>query len=76
MLDRGSEEEKVVHVETRDVEPHVPEWLRNMVQRDNTEFVIDRQVFNTQFFYLIKLVLKHISADLSMTQHQYPLEYA
>jgi len=38
-----------------------------MVEKDNIEFVIDRQVFNTKFFYLIKLVLKHISGDLSMT---------
>ena len=37
--------------------------------------MIDRQVFNTQFFYLVKLVLRHISADLSMTQRKYPLEY-
>lgn len=51
----------------RDVEPYIPEWLRSMVQKDNTDFVIDRQVFNTQFFKLVMLVLKHISADLSMT---------
>ena len=46
-----------------------------MIQKDNTEFIIDRQVFNNQFFFLIKLVLKHISSDLCMTGHNYGLEY-
>ena len=39
------------------------------------EFVIDRQVFNAQFFDLVKLVMKHVSGDLSMTQHAYDLSY-
>ena len=37
--------------------------------------LIDRQVFDKQFFMLIKLLLRHISSELSMTQHKYDLEY-
>jgi len=62
-------------VDYRNVDASVPLWIQQMVKKDNVEFVIDRQVFNSQFFYLIKLVLKHISADLSMTQHVYDLAY-
>ena len=36
------EEEKVELVGYRDVEPYIPDWLRTAVQKDNTEFVIDR----------------------------------
>ena len=68
-------EEKIQQVNYSSVEPYVPDWIHTVVQKDNTEFIIDRQVFNTQFFYLIKLVFKHISADLAMTQHQYGSDY-
>lgn len=45
-----SEQEQVRMVSYRNVEKAVPDWIKNMVQKDNVEYVIDRQVFNTQFF--------------------------
>ena len=53
----------------------MPDWVQNWIQKDNFELMIDRQVFDKQFFVLIKLVLRHISSELSMTQHQYDLDY-
>jgi len=38
-----------------------------LVTKDNTDFVIDRQVFHEQFFFLIKLILQYIGSDLVMT---------
>lgn len=46
-----------------------------MVEKDNVDFVIDRQVFSNQFFFLIKLALKHISSNLTMTQHRFGVDY-
>ena len=31
----------------------VPDWINKMVKHDNIEFVIDRQVFHTQYFKLV-----------------------
>lgn len=32
----------------------VPEWLTKQVQKDNIDFVIDRQVFDDNFFIMVK----------------------
>jgi hypothetical protein len=37
--------------------------------------VIDRQVFHVQFFYLVKLILKHIASNLVYSSHTYAYEY-
>ena len=37
-----NEEEKVSLLGYRDFEPRIPDWIKSMVQKDNTEFVIDR----------------------------------
>ena len=42
---------------------------------DNTQFVIDRQVFHEQFFHLVKLILKHISSNLVYSSHNYDYQY-
>ena len=68
--------EFVEMIEWKKIPPFVPEWINDMVRHDNTEFVIDRQVFHFQFFYLVKLVLKHIANNLCMTQHTYGTEYS
>jgi len=54
---------------------YVPEWLSKQVNKDNIEFVVDRQVFHPQFFNLVKLILQHIGSDLVLTQYQYGYEY-
>ena len=34
-------------VEWKEIPKFVPEWINDIVRLDNTEFVIDRQVFHT-----------------------------
>ena len=71
----SDEEEKINEVNFRNIQPSIPEWLQNWIQKDNFELMIDRQVFDRQFFMLIKLLLRHISSELCMTQHKYDLDY-
>ena len=42
-----AEEEKVIQVNYSNVETYIPDWIHEKILKDNTEFVIDRQVFNT-----------------------------
>ena len=67
--------EEVQKIPYREIMPVVPDWVKEMVQKNNFELMIDRQVFDKQFFVLAKLVLKHISGDLAMTSHRYDLDY-
>lgn len=53
---------------------NIPEWLESQVKRDNTEFVLDSAIYQQQFFNFVKLAMQ-ISADLYLTQHQYPIDY-
>jgi hypothetical protein len=46
------------------IENKVPEWLETLVETDNVEFVIDRQVFDDKFFTLMSLILKHIANNM------------
>lgn len=64
-----------VFVEYRSIPRYVPEWLAKQVNKDNIEFVVDRQVFHPQFFNLVKLILQHIGSDLVLTQYSYGYEY-
>lgn len=41
-----NDQEDIRMVSYRNVEKAVPDWIKNMVQKDNVEYVIDRQVFN------------------------------
>jgi hypothetical protein len=51
-------------VKWNEVEPVVPDWIRDEVTRDNQEFVIDRQVFHLQFFQLVKLIMDHTGKNM------------
>lgn len=53
----------------------VPESIKEMVRKDNTEFVVDRQVFHNQFFHLINLVLKHIANNLLLSTSAFPSDF-
>lgn len=37
-----NEQEEIRMVSYRNVEKKVPDWIKNMVQKDNVEYVIDR----------------------------------
>jgi len=56
-----------VLVDYRNVPRYVPDWLTKQVNKDNIEFVVDRQVFHPQFFNLVKLILQHIGSDIVLT---------
>lgn len=64
---KSDQEEQTKNVDYSRIQKHVPEWISKMVEKDNVDFVIDRQVFSNQFFFLIKLALKHISSNLVMS---------
>mmetsp|Transcript_36876 Transcript_36876/g.45062 ORF Transcript_36876/g.45062 Transcript_36876/m.45062 type:complete len:185 (+) Transcript_36876:1698-2252(+) len=47
-----------------------------MVKKDNLDFCLNRQVYDKQFFYLIKVTLQHIQRKLSLSQNSYERDYA
>ena len=71
----ANEEEKIRQVDYSQVDKYIPEWISSKIQKDNTKFLIDSQVFNDQFFQLIKLILKHISKELTMKTHNFDYQY-
>ena len=68
-------EEVIKKVDYRNIMPEVPDQIRQMVQKNNFELMIDRQVFDKQFFVLIQHTFKHISSELAMSSHHYSLDY-
>jgi hypothetical protein len=62
-------------VEFEKVDMKVPEWLRKCVDEDNAEFLVDSQLFNSDFFDVHKSLLKHIGGDLVLTSHLYDYHY-
>lgn len=58
------------------IEKFVPEWLQKEVAKANVDFVIDRLVFDENFFVLVKSILQLISDKHMMAQHKYNFEYA
>ena len=70
------EEEKVERVNFRQVDTSVPDWIRRIVEQDNLEFCFNRQIYDKQFFYLVRILLEHTKSTLSISQHEYPLEYS
>lgn len=57
------------------VAKYVPSWLEQEVQKDNINFVIDKQVFAPQFFTLVSKILKEVSSNHVLTVSQHPREY-
>lgn len=54
----------------------MPEWLDNEVKKSNIDFVIDKQVFDENFFILMKNIFGLISEKHMMGSHTYGLEYS
>lgn len=67
--------EAVELVNYRSIPKFVPEWLQSQVSKDNIEFVIDRQVFDDNFFVMVKQILEHISQTIVASQHNYKFDY-
>jgi len=56
-------------------EKYIPEWLRDMVMKDNIDFVIDKQVFNETFFKMVDELMQHITENLVKTTDKYDADY-
>ena len=51
-------------VNYRQIRPFVPNWIRELVTKDNIAFIVDRQIYSDHFFELIRHIIQHISNDL------------
>ena len=51
-------------VNYRQIRPFVPNWIRELVTKDNIAFIVDRQIYSDHFFELIRHIMQHISNDL------------
>lgn len=45
------------------------------VLKENADFVVDKQIYSSQFFMLIKLTMQSIVNDNCMSEHKLSLEY-
>ena len=70
-----SEEPEEVEVDFRAVKKFIPEWINDIVDRDNKTFLVDSQLFNQDFFSMCRRILKLTGNDLVLTTHKYPYEY-
>jgi len=48
--------------------------LRQSIEKDNKSYLVDSQLFNQDFFMMIKKILLG-TGQLIPTQYQYPLDY-
>jgi len=53
----------------------VPDWLKNEVKLNNINWVQDRQIFDDNFFILVKQILEVVSNTHVTKQHEYPYDY-
>ena len=60
----GQIEEEIAMVNYRQIRPFVPNWIRELVTKDNIAFIVDRQIYSDHFFELIRHIMQHISNDL------------
>lgn len=63
------------HVNLKQITKFVPKWLSEQVTKDNVDFVIDRQVFDDNFFTMVKQILEHISNSHVTNAHQFKPDY-
>ena len=60
----GRIEEEIAMVNYRQIRPFVPNWICELVTKDNIAFIVDRQIYSDHFFELIRHIIQHISNDL------------
>jgi hypothetical protein len=53
----------------------VPAWISDVVSADNRSFLVDSQLFDDQFFELLRAVFKVIGSELMLTSHTYEYSY-
>ena len=69
-----SKEENNEVIETckfNEVEKYVPDWLKEVVSKDNRAHVGDQQVFHPLFFTFASSVLKHVTSELLDQEDDY-----
>lgn len=61
-IDITTEDKTESLMKYRDVPKFIPDWLENQVKQDNINFIVDRQVFDDNFFIMIKRILETINS--------------
>ena len=59
----------------KNVEKYVPDWISDLVNLDNKNFLEDSQLFNEHFFDLIKEALRLIGTNHVLSSHKYDHHY-
>lgn len=71
--DEAQEQTKIV--EYKNVPKAIPQWITDLVKKDNKSFLVDSQVFDELFFDFLKELFRTIGSDLVMTSHTYDWTY-
>ena len=71
-----STEPEVRHeIDFRQVEKYVPDWIRELAYADNKSFLVDSQLYNGNFFDMVKQVYKVIGQEMVISSHRYDYQY-
>jgi len=62
-------------IDFRQVEKCIPDWISELVSADNKSFLVDSQLFNDQFFEMMKHIFRIIAQEMVMVSHRYDYEY-
>jgi hypothetical protein len=68
-------EPKVNLIDYQSIRKQIDESLLNQILKENADSVVDRQIYSSQFFMLIKLLMQSIVNDHCMSEHRFPIEY-
>ena len=69
--EENKEEEDIKCVNFNKVEKEIPDWLSDLVKKDNRAHVGDKQVFHPLFFTFASHILKHVTKDLLDCEDDY-----
>jgi len=68
-------EPKVDLIEYGKIEKYVEANLMKQILKDNADFIADKQLYSSQFFMLIKLMMQSIVNDNCMSEHNFSIDY-
>ena len=71
----SSESDAGTIIPFRNVEKHIPDWISDLVNLDNKNFLEDSQLFNEHFFDLIKEALRLVGTNHVLSSHKYDHNY-
>ena len=71
IVSREGDNEVIETCKFNQVEKFVPDWLKEVVSKDNRAHIGDQQVFHPLFFNFAAQVMKHVTGELLDSEDDY-----